>query len=243
MVNATQDRAPGMLVLFDIDGTLLSTGGAGLVALERAGRELFHPDFAAAGVDFAGRLDVLIMADLLRRYGIEATDEAMSAFRLAYTRHMPAAMEEHRDKTTAKPGARALVDAARTLAGSTIGLLTGNFAETGTMKVRAAGFDPGVFVVNAWGDQSASTPPTRDDLPASAMRKYAALHGHAVEPRRVVVIGDTPHDVRCARVNGCRSLAVATGKFSVDDLRASGADLAVETLAETDRLRRWIERC
>ncbi len=231
-----------MLILFDIDGTLLSTGGAGLVALEQAGRELFHPSFDISGIDFAGRLDVLIMADLLARHQIEPTREAMARFRAGYAGHMPRVMEEHRDKTRAKLGTHELVRATSQLPGTTIGLLTGNFAETGTMKVAAAGFDPGVFRVNAWGDESTSTPPTRDDLPMSAMTKYAALHGRAVEPARVVVIGDTPFDVRCARVNGCRSLAVATGKFSVAELREAGADLAVETLGETDKLVTWMRR-
>ncbi len=232
--------SPHLLVLFDIDGTLLSTGGAGLVALERAGRELFSPGFDVSGIDFAGRLDVLIMADLLRRHGVDAGSQAIARFRAGYAAHMPWAMDLHKSKTEAKPGTRELVRATAELAGCTIGLLTGNFAETGTMKVRGAGFDPGVFRVNAWGDESTSTPPTRDDLPKSAMAKYAALHGRAVEPRRVVVIGDTPHDVRCARVNGCRSIAVATGKFSVAELRAAGADLAVPDLRDTARLVEWM---
>lgn len=229
-----------LLVLFDIDGTLLSTGGAGLVALERAGRELFHPAFDVSGIEFAGRLDVLIMADLLRRHGLDSGPETIARFRSGYAAHMPWAMDLHRAKTEAKPGTHELVRATATLAGAAIGLLTGNFAETGTMKVQGAGFDPGVFRVNAWGDESSSTPPTRDDLPKSAMKKYAALHGRAVEARRVVVIGDTPFDVRCARVNGCRSLAVATGKFSVAELREAGADLAVPDLRETSALVRWI---
>lgn len=210
------------------------------MALERAGRELFHPAFDVSGIDFAGRLDVLIMADLLRRHGVEAGPEAIARFRSGYAAHMPWAMDLHRAKTEAKPGTHELVRATGGLAGATIGLLTGNFAETGTMKVRGAGFDPAVFTVNAWGDESPSTPPTRDDLPRSAMGKYAALHGRPVEARRVVVIGDTPHDVRCARVNGCRSIAVATGKFSVPELRDAGADLAVPDLRETAMLVEWI---
>ncbi len=118
----------------------------------------------------------------------------------------------------------------------TLGVLTGNYPETGRLKLEAAGLDTAWFPVAAWGSDAAS----RRDLPPLAMRRHETLTGRRLEPGHVVVIGDTPHDVDCARASGCRSLAVATGPYRADDLVASGADLVVEDLSGTESLVKWI---
>jgi phosphoglycolate phosphatase-like HAD superfamily hydrolase len=122
----------------------------------------------------------------------------------------------------------------------TLGLLTGNFAETGRLKLLACGIDPDQFTLNVWGDESPSSPPTRNDLPGVGLRRYHQRHGRALPGDRAVIIGDTPHDVACAKAHGCRSLAVATGKFTTAELAASGADLALDTLQDTQRVLRWL---
>ena len=93
-----------------------------------------------------------------------------------------------------------------------------------------------LFPVTAWGSDGK----TRRELPPLAMSRHEALTGSVLDPQQVVIIGDTPHDVDCARASGCRSLAVATGRYGADDLAASGADLVVEDLSRTESLVKWI---
>jgi phosphoglycolate phosphatase-like HAD superfamily hydrolase len=118
----------------------------------------------------------------------------------------------------------------------TLGLLTGNYPETGKLKIRCAGLDPDVFVIAAWGIDGA----TRRDLPPVAMDRLASHAGRRFEGRNVVIIGDTPHDVDCAKAHGCRSIGVATGVFSVPQLQASGADIAVPDLGQVDEIVAWL---
>jgi phosphoglycolate phosphatase len=124
-------------------------------------------------------------------------------------------------------------------AGVVLGLLTGNFPETGAIKLRACGIDPDRFSLQVWGDQSPHVPPCRTHLPAVGMSRYRETHGE-IECGRVTVIGDTPHDVACALANGCRSLGVATGSFSSEELRRAGADHVVSDLSATQEIAAWL---
>jgi hypothetical protein len=126
------------------------------------------------------------------------------------------------------------------MTGVAIGVLTGNFAETGRMKLSACGIDAGRFHLHVWGDESASDPPRREDLPGVAMGRYKERFGRGIDPGRVVVIGDTPHDISCAKAHECHSLAVATGSFSVGDLRKCGATRVVEDLGDTAGVVGWL---
>jgi phosphoglycolate phosphatase len=133
-----------------------------------------------------------------------------------------------------------LLQCLRPAVGVRVGLLTGNFEETGSLKLSACGIDPAQFALAVWGDHSPNDPPDRADLPPLAMHRYRALVGRAIEPRHVTIIGDTPHDVRCARIHGCRSLGVATGRYSVNALLEAGADAAVADLSDTPALLAWL---
>lgn len=226
-----------MLVLFDIDGTLLRSLSAGIHAMTSALQELHGttPDFSRVPVH--GRLDTLIWRDLAAIHGFPADDAAHATFRETYSRHLERRLAE-RNTVERFAGAAELVDAAAAMPGTAIGLLTGNYERTGRLKVRHAGIDPDRFVVNAWGDEG----PDRRSLVPVALARYRAMHGRALDPADAVIIGDTPHDVDCAHAAGARCIAVATGAYGIDDLRAAGADLAVPTLAGTDALARWIAR-
>lgn len=238
-----------MLLLFDIDGTLLRTYGLGIRAIEQAGRELFGSRFTLDGVETAGRLDPLIFADAMMRAAVEVTPERILQLRDAYAREMILLLEQEPTATVAMPGVHTLLEALHARARSampdgthlTLGVLTGNFALTGQAKLRACGIDPFQFQVNVWGDDSPHEPPAREHLVAVGIERSAGYRG-GTSPvgREVVVIGDTPHDVACARANGCRSLAVGTGSFTLDALRACGADWAVNDLSETPRVLEWI---
>ena len=229
-----------MLILFDIDATLIRTSGAGIRAMVRAGKALYGESFIADGVEFSGRLDPLIIADMLRVSGLEPTAARIAAVRAEYRARLGPVLEEGRRGVWALPGVHELLRALDARPDITVGLLTGNFAETGRMKLAACGLDPGVFRVCAWGDESPHEPPCRDHLPAIAIERYRARHGRPIDAGRVTIVGDTLHDVRCGLANGCRVLGVATGQFSVEQLTAAGAHRAVPDLSGTDDVFAWL---
>ena len=118
------------------------------------------------------------------------------------------------------------------------GVLTGNFAETGTFKLRAIGLDPGQFRVQVWGDDSPHEPPVRDHLPPVGIDRYRGMH--ETDPRETVILGDTVHDVACGLANGCRVLGVATGRTDAQTLADAGAHRVVESLEATEDIARWL---
>ncbi len=224
-----------MLVLFDIDGTLLHTLSAGIHAMRSALRDLHGIEADFGKVEIHGRLDTLIWRELGAVHGFPVDDDAHAVFKRTYSGHLE---RRFAAENTAKAfeGTHELVQAVRAMSGVTCGLLTGNYEPTGRLKVRCAGFDPDHFVVNAWGDDG----PDRPSLVPVAMRRYREMHGRDVAPRDVLIIGDTPYDVHCAKAHGARVLAVATGHFDVDSLRAAGADRVERDLRGTPGLVEWI---
>jgi len=226
------------LLLFDIDGTLVSTRGAGIRAMEAAGRSLFGPLFSI-NVDTAGRLDPGIMLDVLTANGVEGTRENLASFRAAYAEHLSDALQPNAG-AWALPGVLKLVEELAAIEGVTLGLLTGNFPETGEIKVRRIGLQFELFVVSAWGSDSPNTPPRREDLPPVAMGRFQERFEREIEARSVTIIGDTPHDIACARAHGCRCLAVATGRFRIDELEVLGPDRAMPELSETSKVVDWL---
>jgi phosphoglycolate phosphatase len=226
----------GMLILFDVDGTLLLSRGAGMQAMIDAGRELFGDEFTFDRVEFAGRLDPLIWSAAAARNRVADTSENHARFRAAYARHLQARFES--DPTAQLlPGVKALLDRVCRIDDLTPGLLTGNYPETGRLKLVTAGLDPAIFFVCAWGDDA----PVRRDLPAIAMRRFEEATGRRIEPAEVIVIGDTPHDIDCAHANGCRAIAVATGPVhSLEELQAHEPELALRDLTDTERVMDWL---
>ncbi|MSR05017.1 MAG: HAD family hydrolase [Phycisphaerales bacterium] len=224
-----------MLVLFDIDGTMLHSLSAGVHAMTSTLSDLHGivPDFSR--IEIHGRLDTLIWRDLAKVHGYPTDDASHAVFKRSYGEHLERRLAANNTVERFR-GAKELVDATRAVDGLTIGLLTGNYEFTGNLKVRHAGIDPAHFIVNAWGDDG----PDRRSLVPVAMRRYAEHHGRPVAPRDVIIIGDTPADVDCAHASGARVIAVATGHFDIDALRAAGADLAVHDLSDTQKLLQWI---
>ncbi|MGH7243898.1 MAG: HAD family hydrolase [Phycisphaerales bacterium] len=222
-----------MLVLFDIDGTLLSTVGAGMRAMEAAGKEVFGPGCHTGGIQFAGRLDPLIMREMLANAGLPPSRENIAAFRAAYERRMHETFKTPGLGRT-MPGVHDLLARLDRESGLTMGLLTGNFEPTGLLKVRSCGIDTARFQVSAWGDDSPHDPPERNHLPPIAVGRYRKKMGR--DPQRVVIIGDTPYDIVCAKTHGHMSVGVATGKFSREELLQSGADHAFADLSETEKV-------
>lgn len=229
-----------MLVLFDIDATLIRTSGAGIRAMVSAGRRHFGPGFNAEGLDFAGRLDPLILRDMLALSGVPASAANLRAIRATYRVELERELASSPGARVRLPGVAELLDALDRTPGVTLGLLTGNFAETGRLKLSACGVDPARFPVCAWGDESPHEPPARDHLPPVAMARFRERFGRSVVPASVTIIGDTPHDVRCAIAHGCRSLGVGTGRYSPGELADAGAHLALSDLSGTSAVVRWL---
>ncbi len=220
------------LLLFDIDGTLMRAHGAGERAMEKAGKLVLGEQYTLRNVSFSGGLDPLLFHEGARQSGLEATDDHHARFREAYLGFLAEQIGQERETVVAMPGA---VDLLRSLLDNTdvvLGLLTGNYREGAHMKLRHVGIDPDWFRLGAFGDLA----PTRPELLPIALTQYQALHSSWVEGRAVIVIGDTPKDVHCAQVNGCQVLAVATGNFTLDQLRETGADRVVEDLASPEPL-------
>ncbi len=220
-----------ILVLFDIDGTLVLTGRAGVRALDQALADVCGVPHPLEGVAFAGRTDRAIITDALQRIGAEMSEAALDAVRERYCVHL--ADEVRRDSPHPKcvlPGVRAALDALAVLeAGGhvAVGLLTGNFRRGAEIKL--GHFDLWErFQFGAFGDHHAD----RRDLVPVAIDAAARAGAGTFALCDVVIIGDTPADVDCAQAHGARAIAVATGPFSVDALGATGADVVVPDLSD-----------
>ena len=228
-----------MLIFFDIDATMITTGGVGIKAMVAAGKHLFGPDFSADGIDFAGRLDPLILGEMLENSGVARTPENFASIRREYGARLEGELARGTNKKVL-PGVMALLARVGREPAATRGVLTGNFRETGCLKLSACGIDPNQFEVQVWGDESPHVPPERSHLPPIGIAKYRAAKGADIHPSRVTIIGDTPHDIGCARAHGCRSLGVATGKFGISELAAAGADRVAPDLSETGAIVDWL---
>ena len=225
-----------MLVLFDIDGTLLQSQHAGMHAMVDAFEELhIGKTFSFDGIDIAGRLDTLIWHDMVRRHEVSDDADSHEVFRETYRRHLAKRLQEN-NTVKVFHGVAELVDRLVQEPNVELGLLTGNYPATGRLKVEFAGLSHEHFTVNAFAGEGA----TRRDLPPIALRRYREMHGRDIERERVVIIGDTPHDVDCAHHNGCLCLAVATGQFTAAQLRECKADHVVESLSPVEPIVRWL---
>lgn len=222
------------LVLWDIDNTLLYTGGAGSLAMARAFRDLYGVDDAFRRIEFSGRTDAAIFRDAVVACGVaDAGDPAQLArFADAYLPHLHAALREVAGGRL-MPGIRPLLEALAARDGVVMALGTGNLRCGGEAKLRHFSIDaffPGV--PGGFGEDS----PDRDEVIRIAIERAS----NGARPARVVVIGDTPHDVAAARANGAFALAVATGRNPVAELLACGADEALDDLSDVERSLRAI---
>ena len=216
------------LVLFDIDGTLVLTGGAGMRAMNRACEQIMGHAEALAGIPVAGRTDWIILHDMLGRIGRDLDDRLFADLRAEYLRHLRVEIElPGRGVKGVMPGVRELLDDLRTHEQVVLGLLTGNFEEGARIKLEH--FDLWhYFRCGAFGDDAAD----RNALVPFALERARGCGLDQLDPANVVVVGDTPHDVACALAVGAVPVGVATGGFNVGELRDSGADVVFEDLSD-----------
>jgi phosphoglycolate phosphatase-like HAD superfamily hydrolase len=221
------------LVLFDIDGTLVLTGGAGARAMTLALRDLLGVENGFDGIPMPGRTDQIILLDALERGGHPNEPGLLEEFQGRYLAHLAREID-HPAPGKFKgimPGVRELLDALQARDDVFLALLTGNYQAAAKIKLKT--FDLWrYFRCGAFGEDAHD----RNDLVPVAVRRARECGLPEIAPGQVVVIGDTPLDVACAKAADARAIAVATGGVDEDTLRASGADVVFTDLGDTDRV-------
>jgi phosphoglycolate phosphatase-like HAD superfamily hydrolase len=228
------------LVLFDIDGTILLTAGAGRRAIVAAIGEEVGAALAFDRVRFDGKTDPQIVAELLDAAGQRGphSSERVETVCRRYVNLLAHELGQPTAETTVMPGVLDLLDCLEAETGVVLGLLTGNLAEGAALKLRSGGLDPARFRVGAYGSDAADRP----DLPPIAARRAQSYFGRVPSGAEVVIIGDTPADVACGQCIGARAVGVATGAYSVADLEACGAHAVFQDLSDTERVLEAILR-
>jgi phosphoglycolate phosphatase len=232
------------LILFDIDGTLIVSGGAGARAMTRAFEQTWGLSDALRHIDVAGRTDNIIMADALRATGHVAEGEPLEHFKRVYCGFLREELESgygasggtgagHGNGTgngrpkCVLPGIQELLDALSARPDVSLALLTGNFPESAEIKLRHFDlwryFEWGVF-----GNEATD----RHDLLPIAIQRHLDRGAPAIDPADVIIVGDTPHDISCAHRGGAKAIAVATGNFTLDALSGCRPDVLVRDLSD-----------
>lgn len=221
------------LLLFDIDGTLLASGGAGIRSLEAAALEKFG-DGNLRGIEIAGRTDSLIARQVLARHGLEATPEAITAFLDCYLAHLAQLVSKVEGRLL--PGVVELLEALKPRADMVLALLTGNLARGAQLKLAHYGVWH-YFEFGAYADDHHD----RNELgPVARVRAREKL-GIEFPPERIYVLGDTPHDIACARAIDARAVAIATGKYRRADLAAYSPEFLFDDLTDIPAVIRALE--
>ncbi|MEO5714097.1 MAG: HAD family hydrolase [Luteolibacter sp.] len=219
-----------MLYLFDIDGTLVDTGGAGMKALQEATREVFGHD--GPPLDLAGSTDLGIIANIHAHFAIEPTPDRIAVYFEVYQDRLDWNLTHGNFPGRVYDGVSPLLEELSKRPQVTMGLLTGNTAGGAASKMRHFGL-AAYFPFGAYGCDHAD----RNKLGPIALERAAAHAGRTFTADETLVIGDTPKDIACAHAIGAKCLAVSTGQFTAAALEAHGADHVVESL---DQALEWI---
>ena len=218
------------VVLFDIDSTLLRTGGAGREAFAETLRADFHIERIEGGISPAGRSDRSIAREIFARHGIEDGPGVWERFRRGYLKRLERTLAAGRGELL--PGVLPLLHAIRARDDVAAGILTGNVAGGARLKLSHYGIDA-FFDFGGFGDDHFDRNGIATEALGAADAFLRAKHRLPADPRRTTVIGDTPEDVRCARSIGAKAVAVATGDSSMPELAAAASDRVLPDL--TDR--------
>lgn len=214
-------------ILFDIDGTLMDSGGAGTRSLNLAFEESFAVKDAFRSISMAGKTDTQILREGFELHNIDYANGAMPEFYRNYIRHL----RENIKNTLGhiKPGIREALREVRAQKEFVLGLLTGNIEEGARIKLDVFGLND-YFNIGAFGNDAED----RDRLLPIAVDKLFKLNSLKVGYRDCIVIGDTPRDVSCSKPYGAFSVAVATGPYSAGTLSEAGADVVLHDLSDTE---------
>ena len=214
--------------LFDIDGTLITSGGAGKAALEAALLSEFGVNHGMDKVELSGRTDRAIISDLFRFHNVDETPAARERLVSAYLAHLPSCLARLQGRVL--PGIAEFLDHLADRDEIAVGLLTGNVRAGARLKLGHYGLMHH-FPFGGFGDHYHD----RDEVAQEALREIQSRFDGTVSPDRIWVIGDTPLDVQCARSIGARVAAVATGWHSLEELTACSPDVVLPDLSNPER--------
>ena len=220
-------KKPTKVLLFDIDGTLILTGGSANAALHDALEQTFGVAPDLGRILIAGVTDRGIARQMLEKNGIPATAENLDRLLAAYLALLERYLPEH-GTGGVLPGVPALIAALRQRDDALVGLLTGNLEYGARVKLVHYGLWHH-FTFGAYADDSEH----RNDLGPIAHARAAQILDREVAPEDVYVIGDTPRDIECGKIFGARTIAVATGEYTTDALRADTPDFLFENFGDT----------
>jgi phosphoglycolate phosphatase len=228
-------KKPAVL-LFDVDGTLLITRGATTRCIWQAAETTMGRDLPRMPLT-SGRLDQQLFSDVLANAQITDSATYLDRYKSIYLQLIDAELSAKRDQIIVMPGVPALLQQLASRDEVIVGLLTGNFRESTTAKLKYAGIDASVFKIGAFAEDAQDRP----GLVAAAIDQVADRYGERPAPSQLIIIGDTPRDIAAARQAGTRVLSVATGTYTLEQLRAEHPDAAVMTLEDTQPLEGLIE--
>ncbi len=214
------------LLLFDIDGTLITSGGAGEKALRVGLKTHFGIEDDFATIEIAGRTDTGIARRIFEKHGIELTNANLSAFLEAYLR----SLEEFLPQIPGRrlTGTQELLEALQPRSDVVLGLLTGNMRRGAQIKLQHYGLWD-YFVLGAFADDHHD----RNQLGPFARERAREQLGQLFRPEQIYILGDTPHDIACARAIGAQAVAVSTGVFSREELAAHTPDYLFADFSDT----------
>jgi len=217
------------LVLFDIDGTLLHSGGAGREAIRRTLEAVYGTAGPIEDIPFAGRTDLQNFYALLEAAGLseEEIEAGLPRVLQMYPQHLQEVIGGYRVRVC--PGVEELLERLAARPELEVALLTGNLKAAAWIKLRAAGLER-FFQWGAFGSDARN----RTDLPAVAVKRAYRRTGRLFVGKEIVVVGDTPADIKCGRALDVRSIAVATGPYSLEDLRAWDPDFAFQDFTDAE---------
>lgn len=225
------------LLLFDIDGTLLHHGGSVISGMRRALKSVFGTEGRIDRHPLGGKTDPQIIKELMVLEGFtsQEIDSRFPLFCEQYISFLKQSISEFH--LQAYPGVNQLLVALSNRPCPILGLLTGNLEGIVEIKLRAAGIPSEIFTLGAYGSDNAD----RNKLPALAISRAEGFVHNAIEKDAVLIIGDTPYDIRCARAGGTRVMAVATGEYSLEELSEHHPDYLLQDLSDTAAVLRILD--
>ncbi|HZS18040.1 MAG TPA: HAD family hydrolase [Candidatus Udaeobacter sp.] len=217
------------LLLFDIDGTLIHSGGAGIHALQVAFKERFNIIDDLRDIEVAGMTDSGIVVNILNKHKIPASNENVSAFLDSYVHFLSRELPRRKGKLL--PGVLELLRSLKSRPHLVLALLTGNVSRGAQLKLEHYGVWH-FFEFGAFADDHRD----RNRLGPFARARAKERHGFEFSAAEIDVIGDTPRDIACGRALGARTIAVATGTWTRDQLAEYNPDFLIEDLSNVEKV-------
>lgn len=214
------------LFLFDIDGTLITSGGAGETALTRAMKTRFGVEEDFRGIVLAGATDALIARSLLEKHNLSVSPETVTALLDSYLHHLGECMPAHQGRVL--PGMIPVLESLKARPDAVLALLTGNLVRGAEIKLRHYGVWD-YFEFGAFADDHHD----RNELGKFASARAVERHGESFPPDNIFVIGDTPKDIECGRAIGAKTVAIATGIFTREQLSSHSPDFLFDDFSDT----------